>query len=256
MLLQEKLGNFYALLLNGDEERLLYLFSGVPLINTPFEGEIKGREAFANFLASKQNWLQKHKAKPEIFSLTSTDQRICIEFILYLEFENKSIDLPVAIVADRSNANVSAIRVYHSTWPFTGKHMIRSPLLSPEENLEEPSIVMQYTEALRKGDADAVVALFEENGYVREPSGSRYKHSGKEGQKEFYIPALKAGGISIKHCTAIFDGTRTAVEYICNGWGNNELEPQAGAAVYELGSKGLLFAARIYDDVTPPNESI
>jgi hypothetical protein len=255
MLLQEKLGDFYTLLLNGDEERLLSLFSDAPLINTPFEGEIKGREAFTNFVAREQNWLQKHRAKPEIFALTATEQRICIEFILYLETENRTIDLPVAIVADCSKANVSDIRVYHSTWPFTGKHMIRPPLLNPEEDLDEPLIVKQYTEALRKGNESAVLALFEENGYVREPSGSRYKHSGREGQKEFYIPALKAGGISLKHCTATFDGTRTAVEYICNGWGNSEFEPQAGAAVYELGSSGLLFAARIYDDVTPPDES-
>lgn len=256
MLLREKLNNFYAFLLNGDEKSLLSLFSGVPLINTPFEGEINGKEAFADFVVVMQGWLQKYKTKPEVLALTVAEKRICIEFILYLELENKSIDLPVAIVADRSNANVSAIRVYHSTWPFTGKHIIRSPLLRPQENLDEPEIVIQYTEALRKGNADTILALFEENGYVREPSGSRYKHNGKKGQKEFYIPALEAGGISLKHCTATFDGTRTVVEYICNGWGNRKLEPQAGAAVYELGSSGLLFAARIYDDVAPPNESI
>ena len=81
--------------------------------------------------------------------------------ILYLESENRTIDLSVAVVADRSNSSFSAIRIYHSTWPFTGKHMIRPPLLSPEESLDEPLIVKQYTEALRKGDADAVLALFE-----------------------------------------------------------------------------------------------
>lgn len=134
--------------------------------------------------------------------------------------------------------------------------MIRPPLLNPAEYLEEPQIIKQYTEALRKGDADAIIALFEDKGYVREPSGSKYKHTGRDGQKEFYIPALELGGISLKHCTATFDGSRTAVEYICDGWGNIKLKPQAGMAVYELGSTGLLFAARIYDDVTPPNESV
>jgi hypothetical protein len=89
---------------------------------------------------------------------------------------------------------------------------------------------------------------------VREPSGSKYKHIGRSGQREFYVPALKAGGISIKHCTATFDGTRVAAEYICDGWGKVKLEPQAGVAVYELGNTGLIYAARIYDDVTPPDE--
>lgn len=51
MLSQEKLANFYKYLLNGDKDRLLSLFSGVPTIDIPFEGEINGREAFANFVA-------------------------------------------------------------------------------------------------------------------------------------------------------------------------------------------------------------
>jgi hypothetical protein len=157
-------------------------------------------------------------------------------------------------VADHSGGKISAIRVYHSTYPLTGKHRIRSPLLKPVENLDEPEVIKRYTEALRKGDAASILELFEENGYVREPSGSKYKHSGKNGQREFYVPALEAGGISIRHCTATFDGTCTAVEYICDGWGNVKLDPQAGVAVYELGSTGLIHAARIYDDVTPPNE--
>lgn len=133
--------------------------------------------------------------------------------------------------------------------------MIRPPLLEPAEDLNEPETVKQYISALQNGDANTIISVFEEEGYVREPSGSRYKHSGREGQKEFYITALRAGGISIKHCTATFDGTRTAVEYICDGWGNLKMKPQAGMAVYELGNTGLIYAARIYDDVSPPYEN-
>lgn len=208
MLLEEKIADFYTYLLNGDEEKLFSLFSGVQTIDTPFKGKIKGKEAFSNFIANSANWLKKHKTRPEILALTAAEQRICAEFILYLEYESKSIDLPIAVVADRSEGKVSAVRVYHSTWPFTGKHQIRPPLLKPAENLEEPEVVKHYTAALHRGDADAVLALFDEKGYVREPSGSMYKHSGRDGQREFYIPALEAGGISLKHCTATFDGIR------------------------------------------------
>ena len=35
-------------------------------------------------------------------------------------------------------------------------------------------------------------------------------------------------------------------------WGVTDIPPQAGVAVYERGSSGLLSAARIYDDVEPP----
>jgi hypothetical protein len=35
-------------------------------------------------------------------------------------------------------------------------------------------------------------------------------------------------------------------------WGGHELPPQAGFAVYERGTGGLLAAARVYDDVDAP----
>jgi hypothetical protein len=37
-------------------------------------------------------------------------------------------------------------------------------------------------------------------------------------------------------------------------WGNVELPPQAGVAVYERGSSGRLAAARVYDHVQAPVE--
>jgi hypothetical protein len=117
----------------------------MPLIDTPFKGEIKGKKAFTDFVADYQKWLQEYKTKPETFAITVTEQRICVEFILYLEYEGKDIDLPVAIMADHFENKISAIRVYHSTWQFTGKHRIRSPLLKPVENIDEPEIIKRYT---------------------------------------------------------------------------------------------------------------
>jgi hypothetical protein len=45
---------------------------------------------------------------------------------------------------------------------------------------------------------------------------------------------------------------RCAIEYNCVRWGVTDILPQAGLAVYERGSSGLLAAARICDDVEPP----
>jgi hypothetical protein len=60
------------------------------------------------------------------------------------------------------------------------------------------------------------------------------------------------GGIGLEHCTLTDDGVRCAIEYNCVRWGASEIPAQAGVAVYERGSSGLLAAARIYDDVEPP----
>jgi hypothetical protein len=48
------------------------------------------------------------------------------------------------------------------------------------------------------------------------------------------------------------DGTRCALEFVATRWGKTDLPHQAGCAVYERIDSEHLLAARIYDDVTPP----
>jgi hypothetical protein len=48
------------------------------------------------------------------------------------------------------------------------------------------------------------------------------------------------------------DGCYCALEYNVVAWGETQLAPQAGVAVYVRGPSGKLAAARIYDDVDPP----
>jgi hypothetical protein len=200
-------------------------------------------------------WLTTHEARIEHVALTSNEERIVAEVLLYFKHRGETIDLPVALVADLRGDNVSSIRIYHSTWPLTGKHLIRGPLVKPARHLKEPEIIREYMAGISKPDKQSVLALFAPESYVREPSGSQYKHSGIDGIRKFYDMALDDGGVVLKHCTATFDGTRFAVEYICDEWGTVKFEPQAGLAVYELGDHDHILAVRIYDDVTSPGES-
>ena len=103
------------------------------------------------------------------------------------------------------------------------------------------------------GDADALDALFEPDGYVREPAGPAFKHQG-EGRMGFYTPAFSGGPVPLQLCTIIDDGASLAFEYVCDRWGPADLPAQAGSAVYVRSSSGLLDAVRIYDDVSPPPE--
>jgi hypothetical protein len=113
-------------------------------------------------------------------------------------------------------------------------------------------VVDEYQRALAAGDLDAVVATYEEDAYAREPSGGEYIYRGKERLREVYSLMFANGGIQLEHCSLTDDGVRCAVEYNGVRWGLMELPPQAGVAVYERGSSGLLTAARIYDDIQPP----
>ncbi|AKB28310.1 hypothetical protein MSSIT_1591 [Methanosarcina siciliae T4/M] len=39
---------------------------------------------------------------------------------------------------------------------------------------------------------------------------------------------MKDGGISLKHCTATFDGKRAVIEYIADGWGKQNCHHRQG----------------------------
>ena len=164
------------------------------------------------------------------------------------------VELPVAIVADRNpDRTVKAIRVYHSLWPLTGEHRIRPPLLPEDPSLHAEGAPGDYQRALAEGELEGILATFEPDGYAREPSGAAYLHRGVEELRELYSHLFaNGGGIGLEHCTLTDDGVRCAIEYNCVRWGVTEIPPQAGVAVYERGSSGLLAAARIYDDVEPP----
>ncbi|RXE55662.1 hypothetical protein ABH15_05315 [Methanoculleus taiwanensis] len=241
-------------LVNGRPGSFESLFAGEPRINTPLHGEIRGRRAFAGFIDEQRRLLSEEKARAELFAITATGERIVAEFLLTLHRGGTPVVIPIAVAADRTADAVSMIRVYYSSWPLRGRHRIRPPIIVPAADLVEPAIVRAYTAALKRGDTEAVLTLFEEDGYAREPSGAGFRHEGVEGLRAFYSEILADGGISLTHCTATFDGTRCAVEYTCDRWGTEALPPQAGMAVYELSGNGRLAAARIYDDISPPGE--
>ncbi len=254
MTIAEDLKDLYSLIREENTEKLLSMFVGEPVIDTPLEGRVKGEDAFLEFVDHQHQWLKGHDVGQQFVEITANPKRICVELLLYLRHDTRNLDIPVAIVADLDGDRVSEIRIYHSMWPLTGKHKLRDPILKQSDVLEEPDFVKQYMQALGRGDYEAVVDLFEDEGYAREPASSGFTHSGKTGLKDFYSNILRDGGIVLKHCTVTFDGKRAVIEYNADSWGKTKLPSQAGVAVYELGMNWKMHAARIYDDVTPPGE--
>jgi hypothetical protein len=242
-MLQDTIKDFYVSLLAGDVDALTDVYLGQPQVNTPLQGEVKGAAAFKKFVEDQQAWLREREANPELFYLNATDERIVAEFVLYLGHAGEMIDLPVAVVADLVEGGISAIRVYHSTWPLTGEHMIRAPLLEPVEGLEEPEVIKAYMAGIGEPDKEVVLALFAEDGYVREPSGARYKHVGPEGLRHFYGPALDAGGVVLHHCTATFDGRTFAVEFITQILALTKSGSPHGLGISHFTLPGLMYSA-------------
>jgi hypothetical protein len=246
--------SYFAGLMAGELDALIGSFGGEPEVHHPVRGRVKGARAFAAFVAETNGWLEERDVSIEDVDVLVTAHRGVEEVVLHLGGETGQVDLPVAIVADRQpGGQINELRIYFSTWPLTGEHANRPPLLQPDPQLAQPDIVGEYQRALAAGDLDAIVATFERRAYAREPAGGRYIHNGPEGLREFYeLLFSNDGGLSLEHCALTDDGRACALEYNIVRWGQTELPPEAGIAVYVRGERGKLAAARIYDDADPP----
>ena len=246
---------YYEGIMAEEPDALIRSFAGEPRVNDPRVGYVEGVREFRAFVSGTAAWWRERDAVVENVALTRTQPRTVEEVVLHLLADDGSrVELPVAIVSDRNpERTIKMIRVYHSMWPLTGEHAVRPPLLPADPDLHAEGVVGDYQRALAEGDLQGIVSTFEPDGYAREPSGGAYLHRGVEGLRTLYEHMFaNGGGIPLEHCTVTDDGVRCAVEYNCVRWGVMEIPPQAGVAVYERGSSGLLAAARIYDDVEPP----
>jgi hypothetical protein len=199
-------------------------------------------------------WLTERNAVFSPVERIITGRRGIEETVMTLDGGTGRVEVPVAVAADRADdGRIIELRVYWSMWPLTGEHHHRAPLLEPDPDLHDPDIVADYQRALAAGDAEAAVATFEPDAYVREPAGSAYIHRGHDELLGLYQRFFSnGGGIRLEQCAATDDGRACALEYNLLRWGRTELSPEAGVAVFVRGSSGKLAIARIYDDVDPP----
>jgi len=245
---------FYEGIMAEEPDALVRSFAGEPLVHDPRVGHVEGARGLRAHVSGTVAWLRERDAVVENVALTLTPNRTVEEVVLYLIEAGRRVELPVAVVTDRNpDRTIKTIRVYHSMWPLTGGHRVREPLLPLDPTVAAPDVVGEYQRALAAGDLEAVLATYEDDAYVREPSGGEYVYRGKEKLREVYsFQFANGGGIPLEHCTVTDDGVRCAVEYNCVRWGVTEIPPQAGVAVYERGASGRLAGGRIYDDVDPP----
>jgi hypothetical protein len=245
---------YFTGLMAGEPDALVESFAGEPELHDPVRGRVKGTRAFKVFVTEVNAWLARGNVSVEDVEHVVTEQRGFEEVVLHLDGETGRVSLPLALVADRhSDGRIDELRIYSSSWPLTGRHVNRPPLLQTDPELSESDVVAEYQRALAAGDVDAIVAAFEPDGYAREPAGGQYIHTGPDRLRAFYeLLFSNGGGIPLEHCALIDDSRACALEYNVVRWGKTELPPQAGLAVYVRGQSGKLAAARIYDDTDPP----
>lgn len=250
------LESFYHHLVAGDGASIVSLFDGFIAIDSPRSGAVSGVQALHTYLAEEGGWLRGCQARFDLAATAEDERRKAVELVAWLQIDGQTIDLPIAIIGQKSGSGYGQIRIYHSTWPLTGRHIARPPIVWPGPHEAEAPIVRRYFEALEQGDGRTLNSLFSPDGYVREPSGSRYRHQGSEGRAQFYAAVTaQPGGVGLVHASHTTQGRLSAVEYVCEQWGRMRFAPMCGCAFYELDTAGnRITAVRIYDDVTPPAE--
>jgi hypothetical protein len=243
---------FFDGLLTGEIDALIASFAGEPEVHHPVRGRIRGETAFTRFVADMAGWMEERDVAVEDVGFIVTPAGGVEEFVLRLD--GGRVELPIALAANRvEDGRMIELRIYFSSWPLTGTHRVRPPLLQPDPELREADVVGEYQRALAAGDAEAVVAAFEPDAYVREPAGGAHVHRGTDELRALFEHFFSnGGGIPLEHCAATDDGRACALEYNVVRWGRTALPPEAGIAVYVRGDSGRLAAARIYDDTDPP----
>jgi hypothetical protein len=245
---------YYDGLMSGEYAALIRSFAGEPVLHDPRRGRVIGVQAFEAYVRELGSWLSEHNASFDPVDHVFMEPRGFEEVVLRLDSEGGRVEVPVAIVADRrSDGRLVELRIYHSIWAVTGRHLHRPPLLQRNPDLRAEGVVAEYQRALAAGDVDALIATFEPDGYAREPAGREFLHRGRDDLRAFYQRLFSnGGGIELEHCGLVHDGRACALEYNVVGWGRTELPPEAGVAVYVQGESGQMAAARIYDDADPP----
>jgi len=241
-------------LLSDDPEILVGSFAGEPQLHDPIQGRVKGAAAFTRYARASAADLKARNAEVEAVDLIVSETRTVEEVVLSYDGDSGRIRLPMAIVADREPGGlIVELRLYFSTWPITGEHAVRQPLLQLDPDLNEPPIVAEYFHALAAGDIDRILATLDPDASIREPSGDAFVHSGLEDVREMYTFFFSnGGGVALDHCSITEEGGTSALEYNVMKWGSTTLPPQAGIAVYVLGDSGKVSRVRIYDDSNPP----
>jgi hypothetical protein len=239
---------YYDGLMSGEEEALISSFAGEPVLHDPQWGRVMGVRAFEAYVGELRARLSARNMTLDPVEHVFTAPRGFEEVVLHLDGDDGRVHVPVAIVADRGpDGRLVELRIYHSMWAVTGRHLHRPPLLQRDPDVRVERVVAEYQRALAAGDADAIVATFEPDGCAREPAGREFVHRGHAELRAFYERWFSGGGVALEHCALVHDGRACALEYNVVGRG----APEAGVAVYVQGESGRLSAARMYDDADP-----
>jgi hypothetical protein len=127
----QNLRDLYPRLIEGDAS-VIGVFTSKATVDAP----LTGKQLPPEFIAETRAWLDYHAARVTQVADVLTPGRAAHEFVLTLDIDGEQRELPIMLVAELDGERIRDLRVYHSTWPVTGRHELRRPLM--DYHLSEP----------------------------------------------------------------------------------------------------------------------
>jgi len=251
--LRGRLAEVYFPALIGDgAEALAKRLGDRAAIYHPLFGQATGMAAIERSLARFAVWLNEHSASFVRGRVIVGVDRDVVEGVVSLRHQERNIDLPVAIVAERYRAREIDVKVHHATRPFGRWQAPRPTRRTTEREHVVAADVAEHLAALRLGDVDAVVKSFESDGVVHDGAG--HLHDRASGAlKTHYVKLLqneKGANDWVPIVTGVADdGRACSVEYELNKVRGEEMAPKEGVMLFERGDSGLIRSVRIFDEV-------
>ena len=238
--------NIIAGLLNNDQAAVSACVTPGCVVRDQRLGTLEGAEGVGRWVEDSAQWLRALQAKPTDLARLVTERRGVHEVSFEIRSGDEVVDLPYVLVADVDDGGVTELRTYHSSWPYSGGHSFRAPPLAGRAKEAIPEVFQWYIDRISVADVDAVLARFTTDGYVREPSGDRWRHAGPQGRAKFYGHLVDAPRASFELSTSTVMGNTIAVEY---GFAYGSTDMVGGVCVMEVAGDQIA-AIRITDDVS------
>jgi hypothetical protein len=221
-------------------------------VDDPIQGRATGLPPVGDQLKRAAEWLSKHSASYHRLAFTTGIDRDVTEGTLSLTFESKTVDLPVAVVAERRRSREVELRIYHALQPLESGSRTRARIVADNPEALVPPAVAGLLEGLSKGDVGAIEAAFEADGAIRDARGLTHARSDKALRAFFeglVAGGAFGGGLELQRGGAADDGRTCALEYtLVKARGKDVTPPQAGLLLFERGDSGLIRVARLYGD--------
>jgi hypothetical protein len=235
---------FLPALVSANVDQLSQRLGDRATVDDPMFGRFTGMPELARRLEIMASWLASRGAVFEKSAFTMGSDRDVTEGTLALAAE-LPMRRPVALVAERRPGREVELRVYYRARDFGAPDAREHTNLSDEAIVPPP--VASHLDALARGDVNAAVASFEEEGTLCDAAGVLHTKIDGGGSLRTHYESL--GSVKLLKNARADDGRTCAIECTMIRMRGERLAPRRGLAVYERGESGLLKRVRLYDDI-------